>query len=406
MKILVVSYYLPPYIYSQSIQVGRLLYYLADFKEFELYVVTAKEKSNVLKSNYYSDLYNKFRDILEVGFNYNRYIAKIKYVLLPIFYAVPDVYRIWNRKALKKIIEKWSSLNFDLIITFSYPQSSHLLGIKLKEYFHTKWLAFFSDPWVDNPYYNFKYLIKKINQNLEKKVISFADALIFVSQEMTQLYKNKYPLQSKKMHTLEHSFDPKLYPLSENIESRKNLLIFRYIGNFSAKRNPEFFLKALNFLFEENPSFKNLIKFEIIGGHRIIPSLIKRHNLTDTVIQKPFVDYLESHKLMVDAGVLVVIDANCKENIFLPAKLIEYLGAKRPILGITPKGASERVIKKTGGFVVYPDNIKAIKEILKEIIKIWRENKLILHIPSQEVLDEYDIKNKIKEFKKILDAIR
>jgi len=108
MKILIVSYYLPPYIYSQSIQLGRLLYYLADLKEFELYVVTAKEKSDVLKSNYYSDLYNKFRDILEVGFNYNRYIAKIKYVLLAIFYAVPDVYRSWNRKALKKIIKNWS----------------------------------------------------------------------------------------------------------------------------------------------------------------------------------------------------------------------------------------------------------------------------------------------------------
>jgi hypothetical protein len=105
---------------------------------------------------------------------------------------------------------------------------------------------------------------------------------------------------------------------------------------------------------------------------------------------------------MQEADVLVVIDANFKKNIFLPSKLIEYIAARRPILGITPPGASMRIIKEAGGWAVEPENAGKIKQVLLEIIEKWKKKGLKSYLPPQEMLERYKISNKIEEFKKII----
>jgi hypothetical protein len=43
------------------------------------------------------------------------------------------------------------------------------------------------------------------------------------------------------------------------------------------------------------------------------------------------VGYQESLKLMSEADALLVIDAPADQSVFLPSKLIDYIGAGRPI---------------------------------------------------------------------------
>ncbi|MEM7816744.1 MAG: hypothetical protein QXZ20_02400 [Candidatus Aenigmatarchaeota archaeon] len=401
MNILAISYFLPPYLYAQSIVIGRLLYYLAKNQHSNIFVVTAQEKSSVFKTQIYENFFDVFKKIIKVPYYYNRYEDKIKTIILPLIYSTPDIHKFWNNLAFNKIKKELKDIKFDLIITFSSPQSTHLLGLKLKEYFNASWIAHLSDPWVENPYYNFKFLVKRINEVLEKKVFFSADKLIFTCQETKDLYVKKYPQIKNKFYVLEHSYEP-LFCLNEVKYIKRDYLLLRYLGNFSKIRTPEYFFKGIKLLIEEEPKTIDILRFEIFGGHRIVNKLIDRYKLNNCVKIIPFVEYKESLTLMQEADILVVIDANLKYNPFLPSKLIEYLGAKRPILGITPEGASARIIKEAGGWVIFPEDTQGIKNTLIRIIQLWKEDKLNNYIPPQEVCERYKIENKTKEFEKII----
>ncbi len=52
---------------------------------------------------------------------------------------------------------------------------------------------------------------------------------------------------------------------------------------------------------------------------------------------------------MKRSDVLLVIDAPIeRDNIFFPSKLADYIGAERPIIGISSPGPTDRILKSLG----------------------------------------------------------
>jgi glycosyltransferase involved in cell wall biosynthesis len=80
------------------------------------------------------------------------------------------------------------------------------------------------------------------------------------------------------------------------------------------------------------------------------------------------VDYLTSLAKMREADLLLLIDApaeNGAASVFFPLKLAEYLGSGRPIIGFTPaSGASARILRETGGFVVDLGDTAGLADLL------------------------------------------
>lgn len=398
MKILCISYALPPIHAPQSMQIGRLLYYLS--KDYSLYVACGDVPSSQ-RDNFYPDLRANFKDCIAVHYSVNKYLEAIK-SRLPLLYKIPDPLKSWNKSTKKRILEKWKNEKFDAIITFAYPFSSHLVGIELKKHFNTKWIAHFSDPWADNPYSRYDPISISINKKMEKEVISNADVCIFVSEETREFYSKIYPNNSKKFLVLEHSFDPSLY--SENYSKTKKLTL-RYMGNFYGARSPEPLFKALSELLIDGSIREENFIFEIFGGGMKVPFLIKKYGLEKLVFQRSTVSYKESLNIMKTSDILVVIDGVVKmDSIFLPSKLIDYLGSGRPIFGITPKkSASERVISKCGGFVAEPDKVEEIKKSILKIMQTYTEGKLNFTPSKSRLANNYSITNKINEFENIIE---
>ena len=72
---------------------------------------------------------------------------------------------------------------------------------------------------------------------------------------------------------------------------------------------------------------------------------------------------------MRTSAALLVIDAPAKRSVFLPSKLVDYLGAMRPIFGVTPPGASSDLIGELGGRVVDPSDFQTLKQELAQFLK-------------------------------------
>ena len=72
---------------------------------------------------------------------------------------------------------------------------------------------------------------------------------------------------------------------------------------------------------------------------------------------------------MAETDILLLVDAPSDVNLFLSSKLIDYLGARRPILGITStKGTAGRVLTDYGWNVHHPDDVPGIAAALESCL--------------------------------------
>lgn len=293
---------------------------------------------------------------------------------LPLYGAVPDEHRSWAVRAGRELLDaRWlKELAPEVMITFGEPMSDHVLGLILKQQLGLPWIAHFSDPWADNPFRRPHKMARRLNAGLEAQVISAADAVIFTSDETTALFRNKYGARiDGKAHTLPHSLEPDLYrSAARGPRHDDGGLVARYLGNFYGHRTPLPVLRALARLATMRPDVASRLRVEFVGG---VPSWMRYHPLVRNadparVRFSSSVPYQRSLELMIDADLLLVIDAPAKTSPFLPSKLIDYLGAGRPILGAVPPGPSQRLIERIGGWTADPRDSAGLAQAFAEFV--------------------------------------
>jgi glycosyltransferase involved in cell wall biosynthesis len=283
----------------------------------------------------------------------------------------------WTYAARSYVRKHFQPDDVDVILTCSQPHCNHLLGRYLKHKLGKPWIAYFSDPWTDNVYA--QYSSRRIFHRhlaLEKDVVAEADAVYFTSPETEHLVMGKYPQKLRqKAGVLPHGFVPQWYEGGSESRERRTGGRIRFVqtGHFYGPRTPLPFLEALALL-GKNMVLADCFEFVFYGGmqeeHR---RYIETHGLADAVKLQGTVPYLESLWAMKDADYLLLIDAPLSspgESVFLPSKLVDYLGSHKPIVGITPlQGASARVLRETSNLVCDITDIPGVAETLAGIVQ-------------------------------------
>ncbi len=297
---------------------------------------------------------------------------------LPVWNKRPDRHLSWKRPVLDSIagLVRERSYSPDALVTFGAPMSDHLIGLELKKRYRWPWAAHFSDPWVDNPFSNYDTLTRALNASLERRVAKGADRLIFTSQETLELVMAKYPeVFKEKARVLPHAFDPELFGARpEKLDSK---LTIRYLGDLYGRRTPGPLFDALSRLLVADAAALADTRFELIGPtYDLQLEKLGLGNLPEGLVAvKDPVTYRESLSLMASADGLLVIDAPAEKSVFLPSKLIDYVGAGRPVLGLTPPGTSAALINQLGGWVARPDDVEGMAVAIKNFLAYLRSNR-------------------------------
>lgn len=406
-RILAVSFAFPPLAYPRSIQVARILSHL----DAEIVLFCAEEAEARHDHTIGRGVEAGLRACIRVPFNpcqLLRILWRGAHLLrVPIFGKIPDNYRSWIKRTYKQIISWLNQNHFhpNLIATFGQPMSDHIVGLEVKRSLGIPWVAFFSDPWVDNPYRNDDSVTAWINRRLERKVIAAVDRVVFTSDETSDLIMAKYPqCWGVKARVVPHSFDPEAYPKESSSLPHGNLRTIRYVGNFYGHRTPAPLIIALKRLFSTQPELLSNVHFELVGG--CSPIMLHRAGIkslpSGLISVKAPVSYEESLRLMVDSDALLLIDAPDKFNVFFPSKLADYIGAGHPILGITPPGSTAELILRLGGWVADPRRPEEIEAMLVNYLSLppfcspWGN-------PS--VRREYEISEVAKRMKEIIKGV-
>jgi glycosyltransferase involved in cell wall biosynthesis len=241
---------------------------------------------------------------------------------------------------------------------------------------------------------------------MEATVVHSADALVFVNRHTADRVMRKYPDEYRaKAHVVPHGFDP------AELESiapapRDDRLTLVYTGRFYDEiRTPEPLLRAIAALRERRQALDRELRVVFVGtpvaSHRRLASALRLEKIVEFTGRRSFV---ESAGWVAAADVLLLIDAPAEENLFLPSKLVEYIPARKPILGLTPScGASADLIRSLGYPVVPPDDERAIAAALEDLIATTRPHQAEPSPSHAVVARDYDIARTTAAFARVLD---
>jgi hypothetical protein len=380
-KLLAVSFFYPPLAAPRSVQVARLLRHTAA----STVLVCADEASERQDPTLEPGAQDFLSECLRVPFSVRKWRRQISRVAsrfeLPLWNRAPDQYRGWKPLAVRSIDDFLRRTRYrpDVLVTFGQPMSDHLIGLELQRRYGWPWAAHFSDPWVDNPFGRFDSLTKSFNAALERKVMDAASMLIFTSQETLELIMEKYtPEHRSKARVLPHCFDSGWNAAAATTaHSLESKIVVRHLGELYGRRSPKPLFDALRLIHSSAPLSFSDVRFELIGAteESVLRDSGFHHLPEGLVVVKPTVSYQESLSLMIASDGLLVIDAPMERSVFLPSKLIDYIGAARPILGITPPGTSANLINQLGGWLAEPSEIEGVARALEEFLLYLRRSR-------------------------------
>jgi glycosyltransferase involved in cell wall biosynthesis len=261
----------------------------------------------------------------------------------------------------------------DCVITTSPGESTHLVGLALRR-LGPAWLADFRDGWsfeTARPTFP-SALQRRLDAGLERRVVRRADVTVAATQGIAADFRRRLGVEA--IH-VPNGVDPEAHAPSDEPEAgpsangnagRVRLVYTGRLGVGTARRHAEGFFSALEQLSEREPALAARLELVIAG-----PESSRDAELLAGLSGATLVRHLghlpraESLRLQRSADVLVLLGSDGSEA---PAKLFEYLGARRPVLYAGgPSAAAEILAQTRSGVTVAHDDVEAIGRALRTI---------------------------------------
>ncbi|MFZ1082732.1 MAG: glycosyltransferase family 4 protein [Candidatus Kryptoniota bacterium] len=406
-KVLIIAYYFPPMGMSGVQRTLKFAKYLGNY-DWEPTILT------VTPTAYYALDYGMMREVSENdiktvrtnSLDPTRLFESGKPVKMPherlrnflsgISQAVfvPDNKVGWKHEAIKAGRKLLQEEEFDVIFSSAPPYTCHLIGAALSKEFNIPLVLDYRDAWVDNPLHFYITPMHKIlHQKLEKKVLRTSNRIVTINRRIKELMLRRYRFLSyNDIAIIPQGYDPEDFHVEDTLKLPfSDRMRFTYAGTFYRNRTPRYFLRALSEVMKEHPNLKNRIEAVFIGAFRKENlAMIDALGLTGVAKVFGYLDHKSTVRYLITSDVLwMTIGSGKGEDMVSTGKLYEYIGSRKPILGLVPDGIAKTTILESGaGNVLNPDDVDGIKKAIIEYYELWEKN----HLPEipYEFSQDYD----------------
>lgn len=274
------------------------------------------------------------------------------------------------------------------VIWSTYPvATAHLLGLILHRMTGIPWVADFRDSMTEEGYPT-EPSQWRVFRWLERQTVSSCSRAVFTTPGAIRMYAERYPeIPASRWALIANGYDEENFVHAEHSEAYRQALAAKNNGQtvllhsgllYPSERDPRQFFRALAELKQSGRvaagQFKVILR--ATGHDELHRQLIADNGLDELVFLEPSIAYEAALAEMLTAdGLLVFQAANCNHQI--PAKIYEYLRARRPILALTdPKGDTAKVLLDAGLTGIAPlDDKAAIAGKLVEFIDDLQNNR-------------------------------
>ena len=414
-RVLIVSYFFPP---STNMGSHRMLRFVRHLRQFgwEPVVLTTDFKGGTLVDEQLlahvpKDIeVHRIRgvDLTEL-WHAGRKPAAAKHGTAPVrsqglttflnrWVMIPDKFFPWIRPAASFA----SKLKFDAIYSTSDPLSDHLVARRVSRRTGVPFVAEFRDLWLGSPYFARAHptpLHRVVHARLERQVMKSAAAVVGLSRGIQQYFADAYPACPSQV--IYNCFDPEEYPLPAPASDAFTIL---YAGALYSSRSPEPFLAGFSQFLQKHRLTPSDAKFIIAGGSSDLDlqAMICQQNV------EPFVELLgrlphrEALGRMQSATALLTIQSP-EDDVHVPGKLFEYIGARRPIFAISqPCEVADMVARHQLGWVAEPEPT-AIAVKLDELYAAWKtRGHAALAVAAA---DRFSVRETTRQLAALLDEV-
>ena len=266
---------------------------------------------------------------------------------------IPDPRVSWVRPSVRFLTKYLREHPVDVIVSTGPPHSMHLIGWKVARATGIPWIADFRDPWTRIFY--FKHLsltgwARRRHEKLEQAVLDEASAVVAVSPLVQEEFRT---MTSNRVELITNGYDPDDYAQPVEPDGYFNLT---HTGQFAADGNPLALWKVLGDKVREDAAFARKLRIRLAGKtDAAILQAIREAGLGEQLVDLGYRDHLTAVREQLNASVLILpLRQEPEYRATLPGKLFEYLGARRPILGIgQTDGAMARIVGQTHAGEVY-----------------------------------------------------
>lgn len=356
-RVLIISHGFPPLLEARSIQIAKILRHLRPHGWDPVVLTVQPERTPIATDEGLCDLLPVDLEVHRTGTFESQFAISLLSRSWSSLLHLPDKQIGWLPFATRKAQELLSRGDIDCVLTNAKPFTDHLIGRRLRRRFDTPWVAYFSDPWVDSPYFQRTSDWQvAVNRRMQRSVVAEADGLLFNNPETLNQVAGDH---AAKASILPHCYDLDLF--ADTAETGRNgRLKLVHTGNFYGLRSPLPLLEAV-----EDLDADLWMVGKIDPEHR---QAISDRGYGNRAKEIGSVSYLQSLAYMQQADVLISVDAPVEgESVFFPSKLVDYFGTGKPVVGITPEGSTtSRVLKEHGHFVADVNDIEDIAKAVKQ----------------------------------------
>lgn len=376
-----IAYHFPPLQGSSGIQ--RTLKFSKYLPELGWSpIILSAHPRAYLKTN--NDLLTEFQDKDSIyrafALDTSKHLSCMK--RYPRVLAVPDRWVSWWLGAVPLGLYLIRKYKPDVIWS-TYPiATAHLIGLSLHRMTGVPWVADFRDPMVEEGYPS-DPLVNRSYQWIEKKTIAHCTRAVFTTMGTCNDYKTRYQsIASSRFSIIENGYDEEVFLKAETTvvdkpsKSRPFVLIHSGIV-YPSERNPESFFAALQTLLQKNLISGSTLKVILRAtfNDEYIHGLIVKYGIESIVTIAPVIRYQDALSEMLSAdGLLILQGSNCNNQI--PAKLYEYLRARRPILALTDSKGDTAIKLSSMGIntIAQLDSKEDIENKLMKFMELCENN--------------------------------
>lgn len=308
---------------------------------------------------------------------------------------IPDNKVGWRRRAVARALALHRETPFAMIFATAPPFTDFMIGAEVKRRIGKPLVLDYRDPWVDYP---FKFyptpLHRWRNVVLERRALRASSHVVTTNRRVKESIIHRHGfLTYHDIDIIPQGFDPEDFPQSlfrgrkkpAATESGGRMRV-TYAGIFWEDRVPDYFLQAMHDLFAEKPRLRGRIEARFVGTFRDENvKLVRKLGLQDAVHVTGYLPHPQCIRELVDADVLWTTVGDAFGS---PGKTYEYLGARKPILGLVPDGFLKSTILEAGGQAVAPDDVQGIKNALESYLAAYEKRQL--KGPRPDVVEKYN----------------
>lgn len=316
-------------------------------------------------------------------------------------YPTRGKYITWPFRAAALFFKKDKEKNYRAMMSRVMPPNGHLAGLIIKIMKPSiKWLVYFSDPVWNSPFIRCSlfsekdrqrpnYLLMKLFGIPARLAIRYGDLLIFNNIRLARFVLGKnYVRYSGKIVVAPYGHEGVKADVIERKEHSE--VVIAHVGQIYGDRTLAEITAALEILKVNNSEIYERIKIQLVGF--VCQKELERIKCSGVVDRFEIigvVDYEKSLQFMLEADYLLVIDPNfndIKKNIYVPAKIFDYMSAGKPIIAIADEDSATGDIMRNVGKWFVSHTPEDICDLLENVIL----NREISTVVNQ--YEKYDCK--------------